>query len=333
MLKIKLLVSGIRCLTWRLVCLSGLLALLWNAGCESCTVDRASRSTEVRGKEGREKKGTHAKSTHQPPQRDPNPCRAKLAQLADSEKVIHQRAKTFASCRFDTDCVLLSPTRICPSSCGIALHPRGKMALQPTIEKLQPLCTKLHAKNCLPQAEPCGEVEAWCDQGSCRSRSDLGPVNEVDVPAENQAQQPEPNASPTFDSQDERAQRLLQAVVHDDPALAQDFFFPREAFAKVKAMRNADAYWQRLLRRFAKDIHTLHAGLTRTSDLHFVRLERSRRPSWMPRGSEGNALPYWAARHNKLWYRQGNKEHYLEVRVCITWGKQWYLIHLLDWKT
>ncbi|MGB0680344.1 MAG: hypothetical protein ACPGUV_11840, partial [Polyangiales bacterium] len=128
-----------------------------------------------------------------------------------------------------------------------------------------------------------------------------------------------------------RAKRLLQAVIEDDPALAQDLFFPREAFAHVKAMAKPDRYWQRLFARFEADIHTLHTSLPGLTDATFVRVEPARRMRWMPPGSEGNRLPYWAARHGKLWYQSQGKERSFELRVMITWGKHWYIIHLLDW--
>lgn len=130
---------------------------------------------------------------------------------------------------------------------------------------------------------------------------------------------------------------LFEAIKADDPALASDFFFPREAFALVRAMNESDAYWQRLYARYVADIRALHRSLVAQEGgsavgLDFVDLQIRRRPQWVVPGEEGNRLPYWAARHVILTYRRGNVTKDLEVRVLITWGSDWYITHLSEFR-
>src|SRR4051794_5822158 len=60
---------------------------------------------------------------------------------------------------------------------------------------------------------------------------------------------------PATDSAQEAGRRLLQAIVHDDPQLAAEAFFPRAAFVQVKAMQKPERYYDKLFARFVDDIH------------------------------------------------------------------------------
>jgi hypothetical protein len=153
---------------------------------------------------------------------------------------------------------------------------------------------------------------------------------QADVPADNRADLPSPPPRPDVEGAQEPARRLFDAIVRDQPELAADFFFPREAFVKVKAMARPERYHARLWQRFVSDVHALHRGLTQAESATFERLALSRRGGWVRPGDEGNRLPYWAARHARLIYRVGGKQHELEVRVLISWGPRWYVIHLSD---
>ncbi|MEZ4256499.1 MAG: hypothetical protein R3A78_12450 [Polyangiales bacterium] len=150
------------------------------------------------------------------------------------------------------------------------------------------------------------------------------------IPEENARDRIEPAARPDGAGAQEDGRRLFEAIVRDDPSLAATFFFPRDAFAHVKAIPDPDRYWQRLFARYEKDIHTLHAALPEGTTPAFERLEVVRRGGWVNVGDEGNALPYWAARHNVLHYTVNGKPQTLEVRVLITWGNRWYVTHLSE---
>lgn len=155
---------------------------------------------------------------------------------------------------------------------------------------------------------------------------------EVPVPPGNaraRADDPPPRP-PGGEVEQERARRLLAAIAADEPSLAQDFFFPKEAFRHVKGIADPDAYWDRLFARYEQDIHALHESLPGLEDAELVGLEIVRRGGWVAPGEEANALPYWVARHNRLRYRVGGEERTLEVRVLITWGDRWYITHLSE---
>ncbi len=116
--------------------------------------------------------------------------------------------------------------------------------------------------------------------------------------------------------------------MRDDPKLASDVFFPRAAFLQVKAIPDPGRYYDKLYARFEQDIHALHATIAQ--DARFERFELVKRGGYVKPGEEGNHLPYWAARHCFLHYREGGRAKKFEVRVLITWEQRWYVIHLSE---
>lgn len=150
------------------------------------------------------------------------------------------------------------------------------------------------------------------------------------LPSENRATLSPAQARPSEASAQALGRQLLAALVADDPSLARAEFFPREAFMQVKAMARPERYWDRLYARYELDVHTLHRTRPELAQAEFVKLELKRRGGWVRAREEGNRLPYWAARHALLHYRVGSQLHKLELRVLISWGARWYLIHLRE---
>ncbi len=144
------------------------------------------------------------------------------------------------------------------------------------------------------------------------------------------AGEPAPPPRPPLGDAAERARALFAALVSGEPASALDFFLPRGAFRKIKAAADPDAIYDGLLRAYQRDIRALHAATPELQHASFVRLQLSRRRSWVLPGEEANRLPYWAQRHNTLVYRVGGSEHSLEVRVMIAWQGHWYITHLSE---
>jgi hypothetical protein len=129
---------------------------------------------------------------------------------------------------------------------------------------------------------------------------------------------------------DERARRLLAAIVADDPAQAMDFFMSREVFRAIKGISDPDSLYDRIVGMYENDIHTLHAQVP--ADAEFVRFEFSRRRGWVGLREESNRLPYWAQRHNAIVYRSGGEEHQFEVRTMIAWDERWFITHLSEFR-
>ena len=143
------------------------------------------------------------------------------------------------------------------------------------------------------------------------------------VPAENVSQGSGP---PPFEASEPGARRLLEAIKAGDPSLAAGFFFPAASFDLVKAMAVPGRYHRKLLAWYGEDIlaeHPRFAG----APWAFEKLERGR-CKWQEKGTEGNALPYWSCRGNRVTARDGARVRTFDVNVIINWGPCWYVTHL-----
>ena len=159
-------------------------------------------------------------------------------------------------------------------------------------------------------------------------RADPPPRAAAGIPEHNRPGQTKPPPRPDASSAEQRIRRLFEAVVKDDPALADGVFFPRDAFLLVKDIRDPGRYYDQLYARFQADVHSLHRRLPGLAQARFERFELTQRGGYVNVHEEGNRLPYWAARHSFLYYTSAGKTQRVEVRVLITWDDQWYVIHL-----
>jgi hypothetical protein len=140
-------------------------------------------------------------------------------------------------------------------------------------------------------------------------------------------ERPQP-AEATFDA---RARALFDAVAADDVDRAMPFFFPRSAYAQVKAIANPTADWKaRLVAHYARDIHALHARLgDRAAHARFVAadvpLDRAR---WVEPGEEYNRLGYYRVYGAKLHGEAEGTPVTIDVTSLISWRGEWFVVHL-----
>ena len=156
------------------------------------------------------------------------------------------------------------------------------------------------------------------------------PVNDAtaSIPAHNRPDQTQPPPRPPAAEVEAKIRKVFDAIVADNPALAADSFFPRDAFLLVKDIANPGRHYDQLRRRFDSDIHTLHKQFPGIENAKFERFELAQRGGFVAPHEEGNRLPYWASRHSRLYFRIGKTRQTFEVRVLITWDDHWYVIHL-----
>jgi hypothetical protein len=168
-------------------------------------------------------------------------------------------------------------------------------------------------------------VLAFAAEGAPRS-------SKTGVPPHNDPRLKKPPPVPPAGTAGARAKLLVEAIREGKPGLADPFFFPRDAFRKVKAIRNPDRYYRRLLKLYHGDVLDLRRRLTRPDHIEFIGFQLSRRRRWTPRGKEANALPYWDAYGSAVLVRDGSRTRELRVRVMITWDGKWYVTHLTRMK-
>lgn len=133
-----------------------------------------------------------------------------------------------------------------------------------------------------------------------------------------------------------RVEALWQAIVQNDAALARDFFFPLEAYEKVKRSKNPRRdYERRLLKLYQRDIERWHDRLGKgRGKARLLGLEiEDRKARWMKPGSEHNRVGYWRLLRSNLRYLDDRgRTRRFEVTSLISWRGEWYVVHLDGFK-
>jgi hypothetical protein len=173
-------------------------------------------------------------------------------------------------------------------------------------------------------AAPVADADAGSDAGApADAGSDAGPADAgAPVVADNKV---DPTEGPELQ---DRAKALFEAIVKDDPSLAEPFWFPREPFIPLKDVKDPGKYWNELHRAYEGDVHALHGKRKSWEGASFVSFEGWSRPKWVAPGKEANKIGYYRAMRGKIRYTAGGKKGDIEVHTIITWQGRWYVTHL-----
>jgi hypothetical protein len=125
-----------------------------------------------------------------------------------------------------------------------------------------------------------------------------------------------------------RARGLFDAIVKDDPELAEAFWFPKRPFIPLKDIKDPGKYWEQLHRAYKNDVHALHKKRKSWDGAEFVSFEGWSKPKWVPPGDEANHIGYHRAFNGMLRFKAGGEDGEVEVHTLITWQGRWFVTHL-----
>jgi hypothetical protein len=129
-----------------------------------------------------------------------------------------------------------------------------------------------------------------------------------------------------------RAKQLFDAIVADDPARGEAFWFPKEPFIPLKDVKGPDKYWDNLHKTYVRDVHALHKKRKSWDGAKFVSFEVGSKPKWVPPGDEANKIGYYRSFRGKLKYEIGDQTSTIEVHTIISWQGRWFITHLSKFK-
>jgi hypothetical protein len=144
--------------------------------------------------------------------------------------------------------------------------------------------------------------------------------------------QTEERPSTTSPAFERRMQLLFEAIVANDPSIAEPVFFPVVAYEQVKDIKKPAADWKhRLMKAFARDIGRHHEKLgPEPKACRFVGVDvDEKRVKWMERGKEGNKLGYFRVTRSTIRYTDpSGQEKKLGLTSLISWRGEWFVVHL-----
>lgn len=129
-----------------------------------------------------------------------------------------------------------------------------------------------------------------------------------------------------------RARALFEAIVANDPARAEPFWFPKAPFEPLKDVKDPGKYWENLHATYARDVKALHASRASWEGAVFRRFDLGSTPTWVPPGEEANQIGYYRSFRGKLRYAIDGREESFDVHTVISWQGRWYVTHLRRFK-
>jgi hypothetical protein len=209
------------------------------------------------------------------------------------------------------------------AACGNSARPSRDPAEGASVAPSTPPAPSAAASAEAPSADPIDAGAPAATAAAVTAPPDAGPPPVV---ADNKVA---PTEGPELQ---ERARGLFEAIVKDEPALADPFWFPKEPFIPLKDIKDPGKYWDQLHRTYGTDVHILHKDRKSWDGAEFVRFEGWTRTKWVPPGDEANKIGYHRAFHGQLRYKVGGEEAAIDVHTIITWQGRWYVTHLRKFK-
>jgi hypothetical protein len=133
----------------------------------------------------------------------------------------------------------------------------------------------------------------------------------------------------TSDEMTTRVRHLLEAIAHDNPDLATDMIFPRDAYLAVRDGADPGKAWDnKLTAAFRKTVHALHKktkGIEKAQYLsfelgHSVEQATPRRHEWK--------RPVWRVKHSRLVFAIDGKSQHIDIGEMTSWKGAWYITRL-----
>ena len=127
----------------------------------------------------------------------------------------------------------------------------------------------------------------------------------------------------------DRSRHLVEAIAKDDPLLAQDFVFPRDAYAASHDRSDASSVWdKKVLAAFGRDIHTLHKRIKNSSHATFISFELGHEVQQIqPKPKDFNRA-LWRAKHSKITVSIDGKTDRIDIAEMMGWRGAWYVTRL-----
>jgi hypothetical protein len=125
---------------------------------------------------------------------------------------------------------------------------------------------------------------------------------------------------------------LWTAIIRDDVGLAQQVFFPRTAYLRMKSGQIANPsndYASRLRAFYALDVAAYHRQVTHGGVARFVAVHfNASFATWIAPGACENGIGYWHLPGVRLVFAHGARQWSVAVASLISWHGIWYVVHL-----
>ena len=183
-------------------------------------------------------------------------------------------------------------------------------------------------------------VFALCLLIACNDKSKEGDAGDASADARARDASAEASASdagvddlapppPVNDELLGRMRHLLEAVSQDNPDLAGDLLFPRDAYMASRDASDPQRAWEKrvqgLFKRSVERTHKKNKGIETAK---FVGFELGHSVQQLTPKKHDFKKPLWRVKHSKLTFTIEGKVRHLDIAEMTAWRGNWYVTRL-----
>lgn len=126
-----------------------------------------------------------------------------------------------------------------------------------------------------------------------------------------------------------RMRHLLEAVAQNNPDLANDALFPRDAYLSTRDAPDPQKAWEKKLSgAFRRAVERTHKRTKGMENAKFVSFELGHSISQLTPKKHDFKRPLWRVKHSKLTFSIEGKQRHLDIAEMTAWRGAWYVTRL-----
>ncbi len=130
----------------------------------------------------------------------------------------------------------------------------------------------------------------------------------------------------TSDDLTSRAKHLVEAIAQDNPELAADIAFPRDAYLAARDATDAARAWEKNVNGpFARSVHLLHKRMKGLEHAQFVSIELGHALMQVTPKKKDWKKPLWKVRHSRIAISIDGRTQRIEIAEMMGWRGAWYV--------
>jgi hypothetical protein len=126
-----------------------------------------------------------------------------------------------------------------------------------------------------------------------------------------------------------RMRHLLEAVAQNNPDLANDALFPRDAYIATRDAADPQKAWEKKLSgAFRRAVERTHKRIKGMENAKFVAFELGHSLVQLTPKKHDFKRPLWRVKHSKLSFSVDGKERQIDIAEMTAWRGAWYVTRL-----
>ncbi len=126
-----------------------------------------------------------------------------------------------------------------------------------------------------------------------------------------------------------RMGHLLEAISQDNPDLASDALFPRDAYIASKDAADPPKAWEKKVSTpFRRSVGRMHKRMKGIERAKFVSFELGHSVVQLTPKKKDFKKPLWRVKHSKLTFMIDGKVRHLDIAEMTAWRGAWYVTRL-----